>query len=306
MKIKHYLKITMLFLLIIGLVTGQETTALADSKDNNSDSINEKFGLPVVVYGAQLTDQQRQEVRDYLKVKDVNTIKEVEVSGQDNANYIGGNPDSNMYSSARITLENAGKGISINIITPDNITEVSSDMYANALLTAGVEDATVDVVSPIKVTGHSALAGIYKVYDVEGMELDKERMELADEELGLATDLADKEGMSQEKVSELLTEIKKAIADQNPATKEDVERIIKEQLDKLEISLSDADRELLINLFEKMRDLNIDFGKVKNQLEDIASTIKDKVDELGLDAGFWEKVGNFFKELFNKIAGLFE
>lgn len=306
MKIKHYLKITMLFLLIIGLVTGLETTALADSKDNNSDSINEKFGLPVVVYGAQLTDQQRQEVRDYLKVKDVNTIKEVEVSGQDNANYIGGNPDSNMYSSARITLENAGKGISINIITPDNITEVSSDMYANALLTAGVEDATVDVVSPIKVTGHSALAGIYKVYDVEGMELDKERMELADEELGLATDLADKEGMSQEKVSELLTEIKKAIADQNPATKEDVERIIKEQLDKLEISLSDADRELLINLFEKMRDLNIDFGKVKNQLEDIASTIKDKVDELGLDAGFWEKVGNFFKELFNKIAGLFE
>src|SRR5690625_5454661 len=88
-----------------------------------------------------------------------------------------------MYSSARITLENAGKGITINIITPENITEVSSDMYANALLTAGVEDATVDVVSPVKVSGHSALAGIYKVYDVEGVELDKVRMELADEEL---------------------------------------------------------------------------------------------------------------------------
>lgn len=306
MKIKYYLKTSVLFLLIIGLVTGVSNIALASDNSDNSESINEKFGLPVVVYGERLNDEQRQQVLDYLKVKDVNTIKEVVVTGQDNATYIGGNPDSNMYSSARITLENAGKGITINIITPENITEVSSDMYANALITAGVEDATVDVVSPVKVSGHSALAGIYKVYDVEGVELDKERMELADEELGIATDLAEKEGMSQEKVSELLTEIKKAIADQKPATKEDVERIVKEQLDKLEISLNEADREMLVNLFEKMRDLDIDFGKVKNQLEDIASSIKDKADELGLDASFWEKVVNFFKELFNKLSSLFE
>lgn len=306
MRIKHFLKIAVPFLLMIALVTSLAITTQAASNDDDSDSINEKFGLPVVVYGERLTEAQRQEVLDLLKVKDTNTIKEVEVTGQDNANYIGGNPDSNMYSSARITLENTGKGITINIVTPSNITEVSSDMYANALITAGVEDATVDVVSPVKVSGHSALAGIYKVYDIEGVELDKERMELADEELGLATDLADKEGMSQEKVSELLTEIKKAIADQNPATKEDVERIVKEQLEKLDISLNEADRQLLINLFEKMRDLDIDFGKVKSQLEDIASSIKDKADELGLDAGFWEKVVNFFKDLFNKLAGLFE
>lgn len=303
---RNFLKATLLFLLVIGLVTGLAITTQADGEDDNSDSINEKFGLPVVVYGDKLSESQRQEVRDFLKVKDVNMIKEISVTGQDNANYIGGNPDAGMYSSARIVLENKGKGITINMVTPANITEVSADMYANALLTAGVEDATVDIVSPIKVTGHSALAGIYKVYDVEGVVLDKERMELADEELGLATDLAEKEGMSQEKVSELLTEIKKAIADQNPATKEDVERIVKEQLDKLGISLSDADRQMLINLFEKMRDLDIDFGKVKDQLENIASSIKDKVDELGLDAGFWEKVVNFFKDIFNKLASLFE
>lgn len=303
---RNILKKAIQLLLIVSLVAGLASTALADSNDDNSDSIDEKFGLPVVVYGDKLSEAQRQEVRDFLKIKDVSTIKEVSVTGQDNANYIGGNPDSNMYSSARIVLEDKGKGITINMITPANITEVSSDMYANALLTAGIEDATVDVVSPVKVSGHSALAGIYKVYDVEGVELDKERMELADEELGIATDLAEKEGMSQEKVSELLTEIKKAIADQKPATKEDVEKIVKEQLDKLGISLSEADRQMLINLFEKMRDLDIDFGKVKDQLESIASSIKDKVDDLGLDAGFWEKVVNFFKDIFNKLASLFE
>src|SRR5690625_7177294 len=93
-------------------------------------------------------------------------------------------------------------------------------MYANALLTAGVDSATVEIASPVQVTGHSALTGIYKAYDEDGEELDKDRMELANEELNVATDLADKEGLSQEKVSELLTEIKKEIADQKPATKE--------------------------------------------------------------------------------------
>src|SRR5699024_2743755 len=182
----------------------------------------------------------------------------------------------------------------------------STEMYANALLTAGAEDVTVEVASAVKVSGHSALTGIYKAYDAEGETFDKERMELANEELEVATDLAEKEGMSQEKVSELLTEIKKEIADQNPATKEEVEKIVKEQLDKLEISLSDQDREMLTKLFDKMRDLDIDFNKVKNQLEDIASKVKDKMDELGLDASFWEKVGEFFREFFQAISNFFK
>ena len=127
-------------------------------------------------------------------------------------------------------------------------------------------------------------------------------MELANEELNVATDLAENEDITQDEVSTLLTEIKQMIAEQNPATKEDVERIVSEQLDKLEIRLSDEDRQMLVNLFDKMRDLNIDFGAVKNQLEDIANSIADKADELGLDASFWEKVANFFSELFKSIG----
>lgn len=308
---KYNLKVIVSLLLIIGLVTGLSVPVKADDGGaTDTDSINEKLGVPIVVYGDTLTDEQRTKVRELLEVTDSSGVKEYDVTGKDIANYIDGDPNSRMFSSAKIVRQEKGNGLTINIVTPANITAVSKEMYANALLTAGVEDATVDVASPVKVSGHSALAGIYKAYDVEGVELDKERMQLADEELDVATDLAEKDGMSQEKVSELLTEIKKQIAEQNPATKEDVERIVKEQLDKLEISLSDADRQMLINLFEKMRDLNIDFGKVKNQLEDIASTVKDKMDELGLDAGFWEKVANFFKTFFEQIGsflkGLFD
>ncbi|HLR67813.1 MAG TPA: DUF1002 domain-containing protein [Virgibacillus sp.] len=299
---RKYLKIIALFILMIGLVAGVKQPVHA----NDADSINEKLGVPIVVYGDTLTDAQKSEVRELLNVTDSSTIDEYTVTGQDIANYIDGDPNSRMFSSAKITREEKGTGLNIDIVTPDNITEVTSEMYANALLTAGVEDATVEVVSPVKVSGHSALTGIYKAYDVEGEQLDKERMELANEELDVATDLANKEGMDKEKVSELLTEIKKDIAEKNPVTKEEVEQIVKEQLDKLEISLSDEDRQILINLFEKMRDLNINFDQVKNQLEDIASKVKDKIDNLDLDDDFWDKVANFFKDFFQLISNFFK
>src|SRR5699024_4123336 len=262
---------------------------------------------PIVVYGANLSANQKDEVKRILEV-DSQIMKELEVDGQDIANYIDGDPNSNMYSSVKITPKEAGHGIAVNIITSENITKVTSEMYKNALLTAGVENALIEVGSPIAVTGGSALSGIYKAYDDAGAELDKDRMEVASDELDVTTELAEKEGMTDEKVTELMTEIKKTIAEKKPATREDVEEIVTEQLQKLEINLSEQDRQLLIDLFEKMRDLNIDFGKVKEQLEDIKSTIKDKLGdiELDLDEGFWEKVKGFFNRMIDKIAGLFK
>lgn len=305
---KKYLKRSLLFFLMMTLLVSIASPVLADGSGETTDVINEKLGDPIVVYGGNLTDAQKEEVRELLNATDPNMVRELTVTGQDLATYIDGDPNSRMFSSAKIVRQEKGNGLVINIVTPENITQVTSEMYSNALLTAGVENATVDVVSPVKVTGHSALTGIYKAYDAEGETLDKERMELANEELDIATGLAEKEGMSQEKVSELLTEIKKDIADQNPATKEDVERIVQEQLDKLEISLSEEDRQLLIDLFNKMRDLNINFDEVKNQLEDLTSTIKEKIDNLNLeiDEGFWDKVSNFFTDLINKIKSFFE
>lgn len=270
-----------------------------------SDGINEKLGVPLIVYGDTLTEEQKAEVKKLLDVDGHADVKEFTVTGADIAHYIDGDPHSRMFSSAKIIREEKGKGLTINIVTAENITQVTIEMYKNALLTAGVEDATVDVASPVKVSGHSALTGIYKAYDVEGEELDKERMELANEELDVATDLAEKEGVSSEDVTNLLTEIKKMLADNKPATREDVEEIVKEQIDKLNIKLDEADIQRLIDLFDKMRDINIDFDKVKDQLEDIASTIKDKLKDLNIDDSFWDKVADFFRDILNWIKGIF-
>ena len=270
-----------------------------------AEGINEKLGVPLVVYGETLTAEQKEEVRKLLDVDSHDDVKEFTVTGADIAHYIDGDPHSRMFSSAKIIREEKGKGLSIHIVTADNITQVTIEMYKNALLTAGVEDATVYVASPVKVSGHSALSGIYKAYDVEGEELDKERMELANEELDVATDLAEKDDVSKEEVTELLTEIKKMLADRKPVSREEVEQIVKEQIDKLNIKLDDADIQRLTDLFDKMRDINIDFDKVRDQLDDIASTIKDKIKDLNIDDSFWDKVANFFRDIINWIKGLF-
>src|SRR5699024_8176062 len=180
--------------------------------DAQDEGINELLGEPVVVYGGNLTDAQKEVVRRLLEVNS-DDVNELVVTGEDIAHYIDGNPNSNMYSSVKITHKDKGHGIVVNIITADNITQVTSEMYSNALLTAGVENALIEVASPVQVTGHSALTGIYKAYDAGGADLDKGRMEVANEELSVTTELSEKEGLNQGKVTELMTEIKKAIAD---------------------------------------------------------------------------------------------
>jgi len=267
--------------------------------------IDEKLGVPIVVLGANLTDAEKESVKKSLKVEDNEEVDEITVDGTDLVKYIkDGNSQARMYSSAKITRQEEGKGLVIKIVTQDNITQVTNEMYATAMMTAGIEDAIVEVAAPKPVTGHSALVGIYKAYEVSGETLDTERTDVANDELNLATKFAKDSGIDNDKVAELLTEIKKAIADNKPATKEEVEKIVNDQLKKLNINLSEADRQLLIDLMDRIRNLDIDFGKLSDQLSDMATTIKEKFGEI--DPGFWDKVKQFFEDLFDSIKSWFK
>ncbi|QHE52686.1 DUF1002 domain-containing protein [Pontibacillus sp. HMF3514] len=294
--LKRFTFILLSLLMIFGFIGNQLTFA----STNDGEGINEKLGVPIVVYGDTLSDAQEKEVRNLLEVQNQENIDEYRVNGKDIANYIDGNPNSRMYSSVKITPKEKGSGLEVNLVTPDNITQVTKEMYKNALLTAGVQNATVDVASPVKVSGHSALTGIYKAYDEKGAKLDQERMKVANEELDVATKLAEDAGINQEQVSELISAIKKEIAKQNPASKEEVEQIVNEQLKSLNIELSAEDRQLLTNLFNKIRSLNINFNEVQKQLDEITSSVKDLIN----DKGFWNSVANFFNSIMNAVANL--
>ncbi|MEG0260977.1 MAG: DUF1002 domain-containing protein [Lysinibacillus sp.] len=299
-----WMKVLTATVLAIGIMT-PATTGLA--ADNSKKAVDEKLGVPIVVYGANLSEAEKESVKKSLKVADEPEIEEITVSGQDLIKYIkDSNSSSRMYSSAKITRKDAGKGLVIDIVTPENITQVTAEMYANAMLTAGIEDATVEVAAPKAVTGHSALVGIYKAYEVTtGETLDIERTDVASEELSMATSIAESSGIEDAKIAELLTEIKKQIAEQNPATREEVQKIVEDQLSKLEINLSEADRQLLIDLMNKISKLDIDFSKWSEQLDDISNTLQEKFGALLEDEGFWAGVKNFFANLKETISSWF-
>lgn len=277
---------------------------IAPTAVSADEVINEKLGVPIVVYGSNLSDSEKASVKESLTVANEAEVEELSVDGNDLIKYIpGGDRNARMYSSAKITRQEEGEGLVINIVTPDNITQVTADMYATAMLTAGIEDAVVEVASPKKVTGHSALVGIYKAYEVSGEVLDTERTDVANDELSLATKLSEKAGVDQDEVAKLLTEIKKQISEQKPATKEDVEQIVQDQLRKFNIELSEADRQLLIDLMDRISKLDIDFSKLNEQLSDMASKIKDKLGDI--DPSFWEKVKEFFRNMADSLKSLF-
>ena len=112
-------------------------------------SIDEKLGAPIVVYGANLSDAEKESVKKSLAVSDEAEVEEITVDGNDLVKYIkDGNSKATMVSSVKITRQDAGKGLVIQIVTPGNITQVTEGIYGNAMLTAGVQDAIVEIAAP--------------------------------------------------------------------------------------------------------------------------------------------------------------
>lgn len=301
---QKWIALVAIFALAISIFLPSNTLAAT----NTQNVINEKLGVPIVVYGANLSAEEKEVVKTALRMDQEPEFDEITISGEDLVKYIkNSNSSSRMYSSAKITRQDEGKGLIISIVTPSNITQVTAEMYASAMLTAGIQDAVVEIAAPKPVTGHSALVGIYKAYEVKtGETLDIERTDVANDELSVATSLSESAGVSDEKVAELLTQIKKVIAENKPETREEVEKIVEDQLSKFQINLSDQDRQLLVDLMDRISNLNIDFSKLSTQLGDLSAKFEETFGDILQDEGFWTSVKNFFNNLIDTVSGWFK
>ena len=95
--------------------------------------------------------------------------------------------------------------------------------------------------------------------------------------------------------------IKKQLADGRLKDESQIKDAIKEAAKDYDLKLSDDDIAKLTSLLMKLKDANIDWDSVINQAQDWASKLGDKIN----DPGFWEKLGNFFMDLWDKIKSLF-
>ena len=284
----------------------------------DTTAINEKWGKPTVVYGGGLNDQQIKETSQLLGIKDENTVTTTKATGEDLVKYLGAGEanTSVMISSVMVQKRNKGEGVKVHIATPKNITLVTSEQYANAAITAGVADAEIEVAAVSKVTGESALTGVYKAFEANGVVLDGKRTAVAQKELELTNQIAQEQakekGFDAAKLDQAMIDIKKALAEIKEkqgqvATKEDVERIVNEALKKygLDKVISSTQVNNIIQFALSYQQTSaIDSKQVLEQLNSLSNTVKGKIGQLVDQAnreGWLDKIVTFFKEIFNAI-----
>lgn len=263
-------------------------------------------------YGAGLTEEQIKETENILGIE--GSTKRYSVSAEDFYKYTGlTTNDSILLSSVTIKRKSEGKGVSVRIATPENITKVEPHQYMNAALTSGLKDAEVVIASPVEVTGESALVGIYKALEETGVEVDRDAAALSSEEISVVGKINEETGdFASEELSLAIAEIKEELAnieDRSNLTREEVGEIVDEKLLKNNIILSENSRNSLVELMDKFKSLNIDWDSIKGQLDNFKKDLKDKIKglyELGNESGFFEKISSFFKRMLEALKQIFQ
>ena len=213
-----------------------------------------------------------------------------------------------------VQKQDEGTGVKVKILTQSNITKITSNQYANAAITAGVSDVEIDVASVSKVTGESALTGVYKALEANGETLDTDRTQVAQDELETTNEItennSDNSDFNSSNLDQAMVEIKQELADikqkqGSAATTEQVEQIVQDALKKFNLSniLSQDDIDKLIEFAKKYQNTSaIDSKEVLNQLNKLSGNLKNQLSGLVNKAqseGWWDKIVNFFKSLFN-------
>ncbi|MDY0407562.1 DUF1002 domain-containing protein [Virgibacillus soli] len=111
-------------------------------------------GEEIITLGEDLTDSQKQQILKEFDV-DENDIDIVYVTNEEEHRYLGdfipaAQIGSRAISSAKITIGNKGDGI---VVETNNINFITEQMYVNALATAGIENAKIQITAPFSVSG---------------------------------------------------------------------------------------------------------------------------------------------------------
>lgn len=263
--------------------------------------------LKVVTLGADLTESQKESMLKYFGVtkKEANIVY---VTNDEEFKYLGKAATKEQIGSKAIScsyIEPTNKGglkISIN-----NIHWVTENMIKNSLITAGIENANVVVGAPFNVSGTAALTGILKGFENSsaGEKIDENKKEAANEELVVTGNLGEKIG--QDEAAGLINEIKKEVVKENPKSEKDVKNIVKKTTSSykdIKDKLSDEDIEKITALMDKINDLDLDFSKIKDQLNDVSSLLKEKLGSEEAQS-FFSKIGEFLRNIGNFLSNLF-
>lgn len=168
------------------------------------------------------------------------------------------------YSSTALTCLNAGSGLEV---STRNIEVVSPELYALALVTAGIEDARLMVAAPddAPALGMTALTGVFATLDgapCGPQAAGPERQRLALEGLTLAAELRQARGGEVERgaAARVVLETQRAVVAGDVTERAAIEGIVAEEEGASAIELSADERERLVDLMTRLGGAGLDWG----------------------------------------------
>ena len=299
-------------ILVCALLIVPCQAASADEAVANEDTSYQ----PYIAFGQNLKSSEKATVLAGFGITeaDLANYKTVEVTNQEEHDYLGDYIASNVIgtralSSVMVIKTESGTGIHV---TTQNINYCTSGMYCNALLTAGLQDADVKVVAPFTISGTSALVGAMKAYSaMTGQDISEDTRDAATDELVTTAEIAESVGDS-EKVEQLVAAVKQEIFSDGQTSRDDIVNTIEECSQKLDVNLTQAQKDQLTDLMVKISKQDIDVDALKEQAKDLYQKLKDSgfdfknvdTDAIAKEAGgifgrIFKAISDFFKKLFS-------
>ena len=224
----------------------------------------------ILALGSDLTDAQEAALRKYFNAPDgTNTIY---VTDEVIIKQLGLDPNDpanyagGCYSSAYVKLLDDNSGINVKAT---NLTEV------------GVEE-------------------------VGGFEISLKQKETAQKEIETTVEVGDEIG--SEEASTIINDIKTEVIKEQPKTEEEIKKIVENITNQYNVNISINAKDSIVNLMSHVNDLGLDYSELKSSLKEASNKLSNNLKELGIklkEEGFFEKIKNWFVDLWDKFINLF-
>ena len=290
----------------------------SDEKKSEGESADKKGYLAL---GADLTPEQKTAVLATMGVSEAD-LSDYEVVTTTNAEehdaldkYIDSSViGTKSLSSVLVKPASSGHGV---VVTTNNINYCTTNMYRNALITAGVTDADIMVAAPSPISGTAALIGALKAYEkMSGEEVSSTALDTSLNELVTTGQIKEAVG-NDDQAEELIAYIKTVVATNDLNTKEEIEAAIRKGMVDQNVTLSEEEIAQIVDLMMKVKAMGIDYKVLAEQADDIYAKYKDdikagtfdinKVDlnDLGLAEIVGNAISNTAKSIGNSIVEFF-
>lgn len=277
--------------------------------DENNDNVEiKKDDKPYLALGADLSDDQKNTVLSLMGIDPANlaNYNVTYVTNAQEHQYLDSYVDSSKIGSkswSSVVIVKRKKGNGLNIST-NNITYCTVGMYKNALTTAGITDADIIVAGPKPISGTAALVGIFEAYEaMTGEAVQDNVVDAALNELVVTGELeASIQGLTDQEVEEFIAYIKSLIAEKGLTDEKSINEAIDEACDKYGVTLSDDERQKIVDLLLKITSLGIDLSG----LVDYAASLYNFFKNGGSSSGIMASIGNFFGNIFSAIGEFFK